>query len=72
MDYYQHSRQTKSSRPKKEVRQVALRKTQYSEKKWQKMRQRLEELDKELGGRTPLLGDLIAIIKRQSEVTRLY
>lgn len=34
MEYYQHSRQTKSSRSKRNVRQVALEETQHSNQEW--------------------------------------
>ncbi|XP_056003459.1 uncharacterized protein LOC130046578 [Ostrea edulis] len=53
MQYYQHSRQTKSSKPRRDVRQVAQEEAPDFDKELREMRQRLQEIEKELRGRTP-------------------
>ncbi|XP_056017426.1 uncharacterized protein LOC130053844 [Ostrea edulis] len=52
MQYYQHSRQMKSSKPMRDVRQVAQVEAPNPDKEIKEMRQRLEELEKEIRGRT--------------------
>jgi hypothetical protein len=72
MQYYQHSRQTQSSKPERDVRQVGPADAPQP-KEWRELKKQMNELAKELKDRDELIKQMSELMKElrdQAELTK--